>query len=517
MTADDEPPRLKGARRLAVAGTLISLLFGALLFAAISRTLGTADEGVHLDYAWQVSHGQLPDFAEGPQLPHIPPTAKLPSVQWAAQHPPLFYVMEAPLVRGLVDRGRWQAATAAGRAGTIAIGLLAVLVLAWAAAMAVGGPRRVLWGLATASVAAPIAPFVGILGTMYNDALIVLTTTFALGVAILVLRRGLSWPRLAAAAVAAAAGMATRAHFVVTLLILLAALIAAALIHGRGRVPGRLVRGASAAVAVLAVTVAAIGWFYLRNVRLSGNWTGGHPEWAIAHLARDKHSLSDVLAMPNFWLNWRRLFFQPADDLRWLGPALLGLLAVAALIAAVARRPWRRIDVVSIAVTLVVAGQLAGTLATQAVHVTQAGGIAPRYHLPALLPIAIVLAAGALAWRPLRAYALIAVIATGWLLLVLRLRPYAYLPDAESANGIPGRVLMVFVVGIAAGVVLQAIGLRKVYALVTPDSRAKHKSAALPGAPAGQRPPAGQQATGLLPDEHLDRTPAATGQGRGHS
>jgi len=517
VSTEQEPPRLRRARRLAIAGVLISLLFGALLFASVNRTLGSADEGVHLDYAWQVSHGRLPDFAEGPQLPHIPREAKLPKVQWASQHPPLFYVIEAPLVRGLVDSGHWKAATAAGRAGTIALGLLCVPVLAWAAAQAIGGRRRVLWGLAVAAIAAPVAPFVAVTGSMYNDTLIVLTTTFALAVAIFVLRRGLSWPGVAAAAAAAAAGMATRAHFIVTLLILLAALVAAALIHGGGPVLGRLLRGGAAAVGVLAVTAAAIGWFYVRNVRLSGSWTGGHPEWGIAHLGRSKHGLTDVLSMPDFWLNYRRLFFQPAGGLRWVGPALLGLLAVAALVAALARRPWRRADVVSTAAVLVVAGQLAGTVATQAMHVTQAGGIAPRYHLPALLPIAIVLAAGALAWPRVRAYALIAVVATGWLLLVLRLRPFALFPDGETANGIPGRVLAVFVVGLAAGVVLQAFGLRKVYALVAAPGWVEPGSAALPGAPAGRRPPAGQHVAGRVADVEFDRASATSGQGRGHA
>jgi len=460
-----------------ILGVLVSLACGALLFAAVSPALSSADEGVHLDYAWQVSQGRLPVYEDGPEI-HVPREVRLPNVQWAAQHPPLFYLIEAQFVRGPLADRNWRLATAVGRSLTIFFALLCVPALAWAAGQAVTR-RRALWALATAAVAAPIEPFVGVSGAVYNDTLAVLAIVLALGVAMSVLRRGLSWARLAAATTLAVAGMSTRASFAATLAILLAAIVAAAAIHGRQRIAARLLVGAGAAAGVLAVTAAAIGWFYLRNVRLTGNWIGVRPDLAVERLGRSRHSVLEVLTMPDFWQAYRRLLFEgPAGSpLRWVGPALLVLLSVTALIGAVAHRPWRRAGVVNTAVAAVLVTQAVGVVVTQALYVAQAGGNAPRYLLPSLLPIALVLAAGALAWPRLRAYALVAVVAICWLLLVDRLRPFRYFPGGATANGVPAGILAIMVAGIAVGVLLQALGLRRVYRLSAPGA----------GASAGER------------------------------
>jgi len=133
---------------------------------------------------------------------------------------------------------------------------------------------------------------------------------------------------------------------------------------------------------VIAVTAAVIGWFYLRNIRLTGNWAGAQPEWAIAHLGRSRRSLADTLAMPELWLNFRRLFWQPKTSLRWLGPLVLALLAVSAAMGAIARRPWRQANVVGVAVCAVVTAQFIGTIAMQAIHTTQGGSIPPDTCCP---------------------------------------------------------------------------------------------------------------------------------------
>jgi hypothetical protein len=50
-----------------------------------------------------------------------------------------------------------------------------------------------------------------------------------------------------------------------------------------------------------AAAVAASGWFYRRNVELTGSVAGGNPDWAVEHLGRVQRSVADVLGSTAFW------------------------------------------------------------------------------------------------------------------------------------------------------------------------------------------------------------------------
>ena len=59
--------------------------------------------------------------------------------------------------------------------------------------------------------------------------------------------------------------------------------------------------------------LAASGWFYLRNLRLTGNLTGSHYDWATENQGREIRTLAEVLADP---ITWGRL----PDLFWWAGP-----------------------------------------------------------------------------------------------------------------------------------------------------------------------------------------------------
>jgi len=88
--------------RLAAGANVAAVLAFSLAWAWSLTLLRNNDETGHFDYAYQVWHGRLPVFEDGVSVK--PPFASIPPVQWTAQHPPLFYVIEAPFIGPFVDQ-----------------------------------------------------------------------------------------------------------------------------------------------------------------------------------------------------------------------------------------------------------------------------------------------------------------------------------------------------------------------------------------------------------------------------
>lgn len=426
--------------------------------------LGSADEPAHIDYALQVWHGHLPQFADG--LRYTAPFGAHPPVQWVAQHPPLFYVLLAPVVGPAWDAGHLVLAVMLGRMCSVVFAGALVLASAWAASRSFPAMRRL------PSVVAVVTALTGIVvvqgGSIYNDSLYAVLCALAGGVAATAIRRGVGPRVLVAGSLVAAAGMTTRLSFG---LWLAAVVVAFALAHGvrLGRLRGIGGRVVVAAVPALAAA-AASGWFYLRNRALTGTLSGRPTTWA-GHVPREKRSDLQVVRDPEYW---RGIFgaFRGALDPLTATPWLLLLLpvllaAVAVVVHAVSggrsraarggRRP--RAGDGALQTVLVVAMYTAVTLLftiAEIRYVAGGGGTINRYVLTVQLPIALAVGAGLAAWGRL-----------SWVLVVLwsalALVPYRSLvvlgsvPAVPGADAVAGTAFVVSLVALSVAVLVFAL------------------------------------------------------------
>ncbi|MFP3715048.1 hypothetical protein [Puerhibacterium sp. TATVAM-FAB25] len=397
--------------RLALTLSATAAAAFALVQAFAVAPFVSGDEQAHLDYAYQVWHGRLPVFEEGLAL--RPEHAWIPEVQWTAQHPPLYYLLLAPLVGPLADAGHPVVALYAGRLLGAVLAALLVVVARWAAA-GLTGPRSPLPTVA-AFVVACSAVVAQVSGTVFNDLLAALLVTVLLGLVARLVRAGVAWPLVAATATVAGACALTRTSAMITAAVCLLAAGVAGLLHRQ------VARTAALTLATVVAVVGTAGWFYARNVRLTGNITGGHPEWAAENQGREVRTLPEVLADPETWDRLPNLFWWgPAVPRAWAVDVLVGLpLAVAllgAVVAVVGRRlrgrapgaasrgrvpgggRERALRVLLVLLPVAAAGVALGV---QLTYATTGGGLYPRYLLPVVLPVALGVAAG-LAWAPRR-------------------------------------------------------------------------------------------------------------------
>jgi 4-amino-4-deoxy-L-arabinose transferase-like glycosyltransferase len=375
--------------------------------AVITKPLGTGDETSHLDYAIQVWHGHLPVFQKGLQS-HPPKFAVTTPVQLEAQHPPLFYVIMAPIAGPLADAGRWVAATLAVRVANSLLTVLIVLAVGWTA-WVIGGRERASRAITATSVAATIGAVVYVGGTAFSDTLVTLMSALAIGIALFAVTRGLTWRVLVAACVVSAAGALARAEFVMALAVLAVALALAVFIHGTPRADrfgARLLTAITSAVLPILSAAAAAGWFYVRNHRLTGNFSGSEPGYA-AQAGRHTRTFTQVVTNSDFLNTQYSLLRHPIDG-RNLSTLLqhridtpvmitvFALVVVLGLVVLIARlgRAVRRRDRVRLAVIGLLAMQTVLTIAFEISFIMGEGGSISRYLLPALVPITLLITAG---------------------------------------------------------------------------------------------------------------------------
>ncbi len=391
--------------RLPTRAALPLAVLAALLLSAMAALAQapyvTGDEAPHIDYAYQVWQGELPVFEDG--LEHRPDGAWLAPVQWTAQHPPLFYLLVAPVVGPLADAGHPVAAVYAARAVNVLLSGVLVLV-AHGAARRICRPGSAV-PLVVAFVVATMAAKSLMGGSGYNDLLAAVLVTATFGVAGTAIRRGLDTRLVLALSLLASGAALTR----------LSAGIVAVVVVGvaglAGIVRARQGRGGWAPVAGLAlggpaIVLAAAGWFYVRNVELTGTVTGSHFDWSIENQGRSPKPLWLVLVEYVTWLRLPNLFWwagqqPPRATYVWATMIVTGIVLVWVPIAiAVARLIRRRVDDTDrlLLLALLVLPLLV-LVAIQVVFASNSGGVYPRYLLPVALPLCLAIAAG-LAARP---------------------------------------------------------------------------------------------------------------------
>lgn len=502
--ARGRPGTVALAERRAV---LVAVLCGMLLSLTVALAdapYATGDEPPHVDYAYQVWHGDLPVFEDGLVL--RPDGAWLAPVQWTAQHPPLYYLLVAPLVGPLADAGHPVAAVYAARGVNVLLSGVFVLAVWWSARRLTrpGGTLPPL--VAFLAGAMPAAAHVG--GGAYNDLLAATGVTVLFGLAGTVVRRGLDTRLVTLLSLVAAACALTRlSAALIAAVVAGVALLAGAVRAAQGR--GRWAQvGALAAAGPGAVLVTS-GWFYLRNLELTGNLTGSHFDWALAHQNRQERPVWAVLADPVTWTRLPDLFWwagrlPPNTALTVTTLAVTAVLLVwtplvIALVVAIRRRragargaapgarapapsagpgefPAHRTDRL-----LLRALPFAAVLVSVSVQVGYAassGGVYPRYLLVVSLPLCLAIAAG-LSVRPRR-------LVPAWTALTL-LDLVVWLSVELAGPAPPGYYselpLPAAVVGTlaAAAVATSAVlALRAVAAGSAPANRAVASTAAMP-------------------------------------
>lgn len=392
------------AEHLALACAVLTGMLLAAMVALADAPYATGDEPPHVDYAYQVWHGDLPVFEDGLAL--RPDGAWLAPVQWTAQHPPLYYLLIAPFVGPLADAGHPVAAVYAARGVNVL--LSGVLVLAsWWSARRLTGPGSVLPVLvAFLAGAMPAAAHVG--GNAYNDLLATLGVTVLFGLAATAVRRGLDARLIALLSLVAAACALTRlSAALIAAVIAGVALAAGAVRAAQGR--GRWGHVIALAVAGPGAVLATSGWFYLRNLELTGTITGSHFDWALANQNRQERPLWAVLADPETWLRLPDLFWwagrlPPNTPLTVTTLIVTALLLVwtplvIALVTTLRARGPAGGGVDSLLLRVLPAAAVVVSVCVQVAYASSSGGVYPRYLLVVALPLCLAIAAG-LAVRP---------------------------------------------------------------------------------------------------------------------
>ncbi|MGO3884903.1 MAG: hypothetical protein ACTJHU_01275 [Mycetocola sp.] len=375
---------------LGVLGLIALGLGGPLTYVFGSPAYSSGDEAAHVDYALQLWHGQLPIFENGLVLTNT--MGVHPPVQWTAQHPPLFYLLLAPVVGPLVDGGHIVAAAIGAR---IVVALLAVALLfavRWTTARVFPAQPAVAW---TAALITGLSVwFVRLGGSVYNDTLAALVICLAFGMLVALFRE----PHLRRWYVGFTLFITLAALTRFSALPLCALLLTAFLIQRITIERPGIWRAVGAPVLSGVIMLVGSGWFYLRNVALTGNLSGGHPDWAVEHTGRVERPLSEVALDAGFWKTMLQQFSTrtvPEQPWAWWmnwGIPLLFLLPVAVggvlwLSRILRERQSRANDLIIFAV--IVCACL-GVAAMQISHTAGAGSSLPRYFfalVPFLAPV----------------------------------------------------------------------------------------------------------------------------------
>jgi hypothetical protein len=396
------PAARRRGLRLGVAGAVLAFLALTTVQAVGINPYLPPDELYHVGYALVVRDGRLPELTT--QVPQDEVPLRVPDHGsrriYTANHPPLYYLPVSLALR----IGSPPVAFLTARLVSVAFGAAGVLLVAWLALLP--SRPRVAVGAAWFVALLPAVPHYS--AFVYNDALGFMASTGAMVAAVLALRRGPTFWRLAALTVAAAAAALTRAPGVV--LVGVAGLAAAAgwWLHDRRAGLARAARSLGVGALVGGLGLASAVWFYLRNRALYGDLTGARYN-AVLNRTPVEHDVSRLAVSPRYLLElfdglwvWTRfaltqipvpraLVLAP----RVLAPRVLALVVLLGLLLALARALAVRRSLgpaTTLAPWLLMAGWLLVGFLMVAWYDGSGGRTHARYLLP-VIGVAAVLAA----------------------------------------------------------------------------------------------------------------------------
>ncbi|MEX1123785.1 MAG: hypothetical protein WEC81_01270 [Patescibacteria group bacterium] len=464
---------------LGLMGVVFALVCGWGVFATGIPWSGTADSRLHLDYAWQVGHGELPAFWDGTEAPL---DGYKSEIQFVSHHPPLYYALLAPIVTPLLDAGHVSAAILAARVFSIFIGILCALALAWGGWL-VGGKHRALFAVATPAIATALLAF-NVTGDIMNDGLATLFSIAAMVGSILIIQKGLSAKYVWLLALVCLGGMASRSSFIGTLAVVFIAIFIAAFLHGQGRSWRQFFVASGICAVIVTVLIAGIGWFYYHNYQLSGSLFRNRPAGSAQQiLHRRNKTLPFVLKSPGLWdmvttkfygKEWKILPKVGSHTVNyWLSIGVWLYISTGVFLR------WRSsrssISKTQLAIVGLLILQFMIVYGQQIAYAVGYGGFNRRYLLPAWLPFGLFLAAGALYWQKLRGLAVVTIAGLAWLAVYAQVinflvtrsgidstKPWEVLKiGIVDINHLPDVLLPLLTVGLLAGLAIQGIVLWK--------------------------------------------------------
>lgn len=467
---------------IGLTGVIFTFMGGAGLRATTLPWLISADAPFHLDYAWQVSQGNLPVAVEGVKMPI---DQAFHHIHLTAQHPPLYYAILAPFVEPFLTNGEWQVATAFGRLLSLGLGLLSAMALAWMAWI-VGGRYRHVLAIAAPAIAITFVPFLGHVSAVYNDSLVVLITILALILSIITILKGPYRLYIASLIVVSLLGMASKVSFISVLGLVLISVVTAFVVHGENTRAKNILKGMKYATVIVAVVVLGIGWFYyFHNYQVSGSFISARPEYISQTISpnRSYKPFAEVITSSNLWsLVPLHLFGRSLSRIgeytlnHWISLAVFGFGIIGGVIWFIKEKAWYLFNKTH-KISLIIAGILVShfglIFAQQIVYATGYGAYNPRYLLPAWFLTGIVLAFGVSACRRLRGLGVFLIVAAGWIAVVnwtiytLTSRTKLsteqgwlhLLRSGAEQNGFPGMLVPLLLLAIIIGVVFIGIAL----------------------------------------------------------
>jgi hypothetical protein len=432
--------------RTGVAGAVIAFVGIALLFAFEQPPFVAPDETAHVGYAHEIANFELPSVIEFPDVPDsaVQWQAERESGRddryravWVANHPPLHYMLTAPLIWLSNALDRADGGLMLMRLANTALAATGVVLTYFLGRDLSGGVRRL--GVAGAAIAALVPQGHTLFSEAMNDGIGFAATTAVVWAAVRCIgtsegRYGRGDLMLFGAAAAGCAGARSAALVVAVVGVMWVALTR--LLSASGSTGGR-VRASAQVVAIgLLPAVLLFGWHYFRNERSYGDFAGS--EFLLDRFGRmPRGSVLEILSWGHLWVDLYHMLLSPSPLFAvkappGVNPALV-LAAIGIVVVAITGRTGDVIRhrvhgvVTRTALALCVVVVLV-VVVTVAQHVSGGGSRYARYLLPALGVAATLVALGLDRLWP-RVLPAVTVVLLGW--WALRNVPSGVDPVAE--------------------------------------------------------------------------------------
>lgn len=371
-------------RKSTIAFTFFALLIysGNELWQVISwPPFYSLDEVLDIDYVYRVTQGQLPQFYDGVTFNPLN-LDYAGAVQWKYQHPPLFYLMEAPILALFNAMGRPIAGIWAMRFFVYLLGCLAVICSAWAASQFLGPDSP-----APSIVPLIIASNKCLQSVVFNYTLATLWIILLAGATAHIIRSmDISISFIAAWGILVALAPLIRTSLLpITFLCLI--IITIDIVLNKSKKTKHFLQ-----LVIFPATVGILdsSWFYIRLYRLSGNFTGSMPSWSTTHLGRKQRSFAEAFTDPTFWKDSFSQYHNfSSDATQYFGWPLVILLTFIPLITGIIVALLRIIHHnetnhnnnvrANMLIWLLLVGMLAGTSLQQVLYYKQGGSTNPVY------------------------------------------------------------------------------------------------------------------------------------------
>lgn len=424
--------------------------------------IGKGDMPQHVDYVWRVYNGDIPRNSDRIQYPPfvtmLKRDHKFRANQPAASNPPLFYIIQAPFIGPSLNLGKWQQAVAIGRAVNIFIGVLCIIVLAWAGWL-IGGKDKELFAVSVPAIATLTYRFTSLNLDFALDGLLALISTLTLIVLYKIIQHGLTKKYIFTLLLLLTLGMLTKVPFAVFLFIAPIIIILRSLWLTTKEVRLKTKTILIATIVLIAPIICSIWFYYLWNYKHGGGlFTSNAPH---TNLSRQYKSVRYLVLGKDFW----ELVYSKYSILPTTSTAIASF-SVAGVLSRNLKVKQLVDDKKILLVIILMSLAYIGTLAVQFKFAIGYGAINFRYLLPAILPIGLFLSYGLLAFRNTRGLLVaLAAILMGYNSIiyatretVLTNKTYSFLPgfvnkitSAASSNGIPSiltlLVLSLFLLG----------------------------------------------------------------------